>query len=447
MSKLGEGLKKFGKAALRYTEKSAKWVVGHGTKASEKATKEMNKSVAEKAKQFADADRKAAKAAKDGGFKFYEHTPPKPKEVNWGKGWYKDAKGNYKPDFKYGMEHANGKDFKFHEHKGVKAAHTEGPHTGHSTTASENLTHKAEENVVNGKSMSGGPGGPGGPVPPKGDKHAFAKEFTLQTGNAFKEFALAHPKMTLGTLLGLGALAYQNHKEQDDGLGAITRLQAILSGGQYKDGHLVGANGLGPLLNQMFSGTVEQQQGGNFYDTIMNNGIGPNRANKVNMSIDRASNEGWYLIGQGNKLIDSTGHVCGDVINGSKDLVNKIVDGAGNIVGERNPETNELISYDTADGQSQDGNYMGNSGQAPTRAQQLSQALGPAELSAGIVGAMMTKSWPFRILAGLTAYNGYQNIKQHSYQAQQSQSRSAQPTVSYDEQPSDEVVVNTGRGV
>lgn len=99
---------------------------------------------------------------------------------------------------------------------------------------------KGGENVVNGKSMSGGLGGPGGPVPPKGNKHAFAKEFTLKTGDAFKEFALAHPKMTLGSLFGLGALAYQNHKEQDDGLAAITRLQAILSGGQYKDGHLVG---------------------------------------------------------------------------------------------------------------------------------------------------------------------------------------------------------------
>lgn len=440
MSKWGEGFKKFGKAALRSTEKGAKWVFGHGGKASEKAAAERSKMGLDRLMKEAEAARKGAKAAEGGKFKFKDTEAPK------------------KP-------------------------HVEAPHEGHSAKATKNTAHKAEaqtdvhkkkgytapetkqyefkekggvgkgtakkggENVVNGKSMSGRPGGPGGPVPPKGDKHAFAKEFTLKTGHAFKEFALAHPKMTLGTLLGLGALAYQNHKEQDDGLGAITRLQAILSGGQYKDGHLVGANGLGPLLNQMFSGTVEQQQGGNFYDTIMDNGIGPNRANKVNMSIDRASNEGWYLIGQGNKLIDSTGHVCGDVINGSKDLVNKIVDGAGNIVGERNPETNELISYDTADGQSQDGNYMGNSGQAPTRAQQLSQALGPAELSAGIVGAMMTRSWPFRILAGLTAYNGYQNIKQHSYQAQQSQSRSAQPTVSYDEQPSDEVVVNTGRGV
>ena len=56
-----------------------------------------------------------------------------------------------------------------------------------------------------------------------------------------------------------------------------------------------------------------------------------------------------------------------------------------------------------------------------------------------------------RILAGVTAYNGYQNIRQHSQQMQNtvnqgySQGGGQQPSVTY--QPSDEVVVNTGRGV
>lgn len=101
MSKLGEGFKKFGKAALRSTEKGAKWVFGHGGKASERATAEINKEAADRLIREAEAARKGAKAAEGGKFKF---------------------KGTEAP----------------------KKPHVEAPHEGHSAKATKNTAHKAE---------------------------------------------------------------------------------------------------------------------------------------------------------------------------------------------------------------------------------------------------------------------------------------------------------------
>ena len=346
------------------------------------------------------------------------------------------------------------------EEKGASKAAREGRHTTSERPkkASEG-THKTntqpnEENVVDGQFMKEdngikkGPNGPDGPKGPNGPKHQFAKDFAWAAGRSGKEFAMKHPGMAL-LLAGIGYQMYQGPK---DGLGLVQRLQGIALGPQYsKDGqHQVGANGVFSILNGLCNGTTNMQSGEGLYDGIMNNGLGVQRAKKVNLAIDRISNEGWYLVGKGNKLIDSTGKVCGEVVGGTKDLIGKVVNGAGDVVGQLNPSTGQIETYDTGASQSQDGSYMGTS----TRQQQLSQAMGPAELAGGIMTGLLGRSWMLKALGALTAYNGYQNMRQNTPQMENSIRQSYGPSqsqpqerVTYEQEPSNEVIVNTGRQV
>ena len=460
--------------AGRWVGRGAGKIAGRFGREAAKANEKMAKTAGEGWKAESSAGTKAAEGAKkEWKWKFYEH---KPEQANWGKGWYKDAEGHYKHNFKRSMKEVREtKEFRAYEHKGVrpkekvhikeekvhdtKAAETETPkntRTGGKGTAPEGKDGKVNTTTRDGEALkenAGGQktaGGPGVP-PPSGPTYGFGKDLTMKSLRGMYNLAMKNPWMT--ALLGF--TAFQVYAGQKDGLGMIQRLQGLLLGPQYDEkGNLRGANGLAPTVTGLYTGTEEMQQGGNFYDATGKYTIGERRFSKVNLALDRVSNEGWYIVGQGNKLIDATGHVCGEVHDGAKDLLGKVVNGSGEVIGEM--RDGKVMTYGNDDGvseggESQDGNYMGNSGQTPTRAQQLSQAMGPAELAGGIVATMMTRSWPIRILGGLTAFNGYQNIRQHSQQMQNSvnqgysQGGGQQPSVTY--QPSDEVVVNTGRGV
>lgn len=461
--------------AGRWVGRGAGKLAGRFGREAAKAEKEIAEGAGARwESKSASAGTKAAEGAKkEWKWKFYEH---KPEQANWGKGWYKDAEGHYKHDFKRSMKEVREtKEFRTYEHKGVrpkedvhikeekvrdsKTTETETPKNAQTSgkgTAPEGEAGKDNSATRDGESLkenAGGQktaGGPGVP-PPSGPTYGFGKDLTMKSLRGMYNLAMKNPWMT--ALLGF--TAFQVYAGQKDGLGMIQRLQGLLLGPQYDEkGNLRGANGLAPTVTGLYTGTEEMQQGGNFYDATGKYTIGERRFSKVNLALDRVSNEGWYIVGQGNKLIDATGHVCGEVHDGAKDLLGKVVNGTGEVIGEM--RDGKVMTYGNDEGVSEggesqgNGSYMGTSGQMPTR-QQLSQAMGPAELAGGIVATMMTKSWPMRILAGVTAYNGYQNIRQHSQQMQNtvnqgySQGGGQQPSVTY--QPSDEVVVNTGRGV
>ena len=450
--------------AGRWVGRGAEKLSGRFGREAAKANEKMAKAAGEGWKAESSAGTKAAEESKK--FRAFEHKGVRPKE-----------EVHIKEEKVRGPKAAEeSKKFRAHEHKGVrpkekvhikeekvhgpKAAETETPkntRTGGKGTDPEGKAGKVNSTIRDGEALkenAGGQktaGGPGVP-PPSVPTYGFGKDLTMKSLRGMYQLAMKNPWMT--ALLGF--TAFQVYAGQKDGLGMIQRLQGLLLGPQYDEkGNLRGANGLAPTVTGLYTGTEEMQQGGNFYDATGKYTIGERRFSKVNLALDRVSNEGWYIVGQGNKLIDATGHVCGEVHDGAKDLLGKVVNGTGEVIGEM--RDGKVMTYGDDEGVSEggesqgNGSYMGTSGQMPTRQQQLSQAMGPAELAGGIVATMMTKSWPIRILAGLTAYNGYQNIRQHSQQMQNtvnqgySQGGGQQPSVTY--QPSDEVVVNTGRGV
>lgn len=265
--------------------------------------------------------------------------------------------------------------------------------------------------------------------------------------HAAKEFVMKHPWQLAG-LVGAGVVY---HNAQQDGTGVLKQLQALIFGGERdENGHLLSANGFMPTANEILSGTNQMDMGA--AGSAEYNLLGAEGSRKVNLVLDGAVNEGTYLVGKGNQLIDSTGNVVGRVVNGSMDLAGKVVDGTGNILGQINGDG--TVTYDQgAEAINPNGSYQGMSMQPQTRSQQLSQAMGPAELAGGIMMAMLGKGWLFKAIGGLTAFNGYQNIKQHNPQQQIVNQQSVNqgyaqqqsvPTVSYD---TNEVVVNSGRSV
>ena len=469
------------KAAGRGMSKAGRWVVGRSGKeveAAEKGAAERSKGL-EQLKRMNEAEKKAGKASEEAS-KASETTKGRNRNRhnnnggqneggrnhgNQSEGNSEGGKKNHHRNRNRGNRNENnpkngegrnvrdegnteGGKKNRHRNKGGQNEGSEGGRKG----------NNKEQNVRNGEEMPD--------EKKQGSKHEFAKEMarksghamkelTFKSGHAMKEITMKHPWMPLLMAGGGGLAISQFLNGADDGLGVLQRLQAFLLGGQYKDGNLVGAKGIFPTATAVYTGTEEQQRGDNFYDSTAKGVLGERRAKKVNLALDSLSNEGWYIVGQGNKLIDATGHVCGEVHDGAKDLLGKVVNGSGEVIGEM--RDGKVMTYGNDEGVSEGGesqgggSYMGTSGQIPTRQQQLSQAMGPAELAGGIVATMMTKSWPMRILAGVTAYNGYQNIRQHSQQMQNnvnqgySQGVGQQPSVTY--QPSDEVVVNTGRGV
>ena len=470
------------KAAGRGLSKAGRWVVGRSGKeveAAEKGAAKSNKIAAERLIREAESGKKAGKGASEEASKASETTKGKNRNRHNNSGGRNEGGRNHGNQSE-GNTEGGKKNRHRNRHRGNRNENNpkegesrnvrdEGNSEGGKKNRHRNKNgqnegseggrkgNNKEQNVRNGEEMPD--------EKKQSSKHEFAKEMarksghamkelTFKSGHAMKEITMKHPWMPFLMAGGGGLALSQFLNGADDGLGVLQRLQAFLVGGQYKDGNLVGAKGIFPTATAVYTGTEEQQRGDNFYDSTTKGVLGERRAKKVNLALDRLSNEGWYIVGQGNKLIDATGHVCGEIHDGTKDLLGKVVNGTGEVIGEM--RDGKVMTYGNDDGvseggESQDGNYMGNSGQTPTRAQQLSQAMGPAELAGGIVATMMTRSWPIRILGGLTAFNGYQNIRQHSQQMQNSvnqgysQGGGQQPSVTY--QPSDEVVVNTGRGV
>lgn len=255
-------------------------------------------------------------------------------------------------------------------------------------------------------------------------------QFIHHVGSRAMTFAEKHPGWAIFTPF----LAWQYLQAQLGGRDVFTQFRGTVIGwDKDEDGTVLGAKGLVPAINQLFSGDANREDG--IFGTVAKETLGENGYNQGNRIVDDA-------IG----FTENVGHRLGKAGDTISDTTHKIMDETGNLYDTAKDKAFTYPSDGTTDG---DGNqltdsvgnsYSGTSVRPTGPGGVTRQNVDFATMAGGGIISLLAKNPLARLAGGLAAGYGFEhnriaNKQMEMQQAQQQQQQSNQ-RVSLSQQPS-----------